>query len=113
MRSREVIHLVSYETSPNDFSDEGVKIPVYNIVYANRYTLSSSEQLRAQHEGLRVRGRIEVWTFEYNNEEDIHIPGDKKIYTILSTEVRGDKTYLTYGERLGKWLIYQKKLTGF
>lgn len=100
MRSKQVVSLISYETRSNNFSDEGKKILVYTDLYANNFSLSSTQQLQAQHEGLRTHGKVEVWTFEYNGQPDIRI--NNKIYTILSVEEKGDKTILTYGERLSK-----------
>lgn len=100
MRSKLIVDLVTYENKPNTYSDEGVKIPSFRTVYGNKYNLSSSEQLRAQQESLRVRGKVEIWSFEYNDEPDIAINGD--IHTILAVDERGDKTIVTYGHRLAK-----------
>lgn len=100
MRSKEVITLVDYTIEPSSYSDEGIKTPVFEKIYANRYSLSFSEQLRAQTERLRLNGRVEVYSFEYDNQPDIEVNG--KTYTILSVTEKGDKTVLTYGERLAK-----------
>lgn len=100
MRSKELIYLVDYEILPTEFSDEGERIENLTPLYANRYTTSSSLQLKASNEGLRVKGKVEIWTFEYSGQEDIKV--GKDIHTILSVEEKGDKTLLTYGERLAK-----------
>lgn len=102
MRSKRVVNLIDYEINPSSYSDEGEKTPVITQVYANTYSLSSSQQLQAQHEGLRLSGRVEVWTFEYNGQPDLQVDGSDQVYTILSVEERGDKTHLSYGERLSK-----------
>ena len=96
-----MVNLIKYELKSSKYSDEGEKVPVIKKVYANEYSLSSSEQIRAQHEGLRLRGRVEIWSFEYDDEVDLQIIGKDRIYTILSVDKRGDKTFLSYGERLG------------
>lgn len=103
MRSKKVINLIDYKIESNSYSDEGTKTPVITQVYANTYSLSSSQQLQAQHEGLRLSGRVEIWTFEYDGQVDLQLEGSTDTHTILSVEERGDKTYLNYGERLSKW----------
>lgn len=102
MRSKQVVNLIDYKITANDYSDEGEKELVITQVYANTYSLTASQQLNAQHEGLRLNGRVEVWSFEYNGQPDIQVDGTTQVYTILSVEERGDKTYLSYGERLAK-----------
>lgn len=102
MRSKRVVNLIDYEIVANTYSDEGEKRPVITQVYANTYSLNASQQLNAQHEGLRLNGRVEIWSFEYEGQPDIQIDGTQEVHTILSVEERGDKTYLSYGERLAK-----------
>lgn len=99
MRSNLILYLLQYETKPGAFSDEGERITQKRRVYANSYGISLDSSIRARREGLRIAGRAEIYTFEYRNEEDVEISG--KVYRILHTKTRGDKTIITYGEAIG------------
>lgn len=99
MRSSLTVNLITYEILPGSFSDEGEKRAVKRKVYGNAYGTGLDTVLRAQREGLRISGQVEVYTFEYQGEEDIEVGG--KRYQILNASTRGDKTVLSYGEVIG------------
>ena len=99
MRSGSYIYLLTYETKSGDFSDEGLRIVNKRKVYANSYSVSLDTSIQARRERLRVAGRFEIYTFEYQDEEELELSG--KVYQILHTQSRGDKTILTYGEAIG------------
>lgn len=99
MRSSLIVSLITYEIIPGSFSDEGEKRPIKRKIYGNAYGTGLDTALRAQMEGLRISGQVEIHSFEYQGEEDIEI-GEKR-YQILHARARGDKTVLTYGEVIG------------
>lgn len=99
MRSSLLINLITYEVTPNAFSDEGERKKIRRTIYGNEYGVGFDSSIRARREGLRVSGAVEVYTFEYCGEEDIEING--KIYSILNARVKGDRIILAYGEAIG------------
>lgn len=99
MRSTLTVSLIHYETMPGAFSDEGERRPVKRCIYANAYGTGLDSTLRARNEGLRISGQVEIYSFEYEGEEDIEVAG--KVYQIINARVRGDKTVLAYGEVIG------------
>lgn len=96
MRSSLILNLVSYKTLPSNFSDEGERVPVKRKIYGNAFSVDLDTSIKAQREGFRLNGQVEIYTFEYEGEEDLEI--NDKIYRILNAKTRGDKTVLSYGE---------------
>ncbi len=101
MRGRDKIELIKYQVMPGSFSDEGEKIPVGRFVYANEFSTSLISKLQASKEGLRLAGRLEVYTFEYQGEPSLRLEKNGDIYKIVDAQKNGDRTVLTYGEVIG------------
>ena len=102
MRSNSVVYLINRVYAPGDISDEGESLIQKMKIYGNQYkSLNFKSKLNAAVEGLRVKGRVEVYSFEYKGQEELQMDSKTSpIYEILDVAVNGDKTVLTYGERI-------------
>lgn len=96
MRNKEIASLIKTTRKKGSFSDEENKFEQKRDVYINTYSTSLNSIISAANENLDIKGRFELWSFEYSNEEFVEIAGKK--YKIISSEIKGDKTIITYGD---------------
>lgn len=96
MRHNKVIYLLSTTIVEDDWGNE-VERPVERKVYANEYSVSSSEFYNAAVTGLRPEIAFEIYSFEYNNEAKFEYDNEK--YNIIRTQGKGEKIVLI-GEKV-------------
>ena len=96
MRHNKVIYLISTTTTLDENFNE-VEEKTERKVYANPYSVSSSEYYNAAVNDLRPEKAFEIHTFEYNGEELFKFEG--KEYNIIRTRSKGEKTIIV-GERV-------------
>lgn len=100
MRHNQVIYLISV-TVPLDESghpqtdDVGnpITVETERKVYANEFSVSSSEHYNAALTGLRPAKMFEVHAFEYQQETKLR--HGATTYNIIRSEGKGEKTRLT------------------
>lgn len=92
MRHNQVIYLLS-TTIIEDGIGNQIPTTTERKVYANEFSVSSSEYYNAAVTGLRPAKQFEIYSFEYQNEEQLKHDGAN--YRIIRTETRGEKTRLT------------------
>lgn len=91
MRHNDVIYLVGV-TVTYDSLGNPIKKPTKRMVYANRFSINSSEFYDASRQGLKPEKDFEIYSFEYEGEETFNY--DEKEYTIIRTQQRGEKIRL-------------------
>lgn len=100
MRFKDVIYLISVivqkDENGHPMTDENgnpIEILTERMVYANEYSVSSSEYYNAAMTGLRPAKQFEIYSFEYQGEDRLKHNG--VTYRIIRAETRGEKTRLT------------------
>lgn len=97
MRHNRVIYLLA-STITSDAVGNQVEALVERKIFANEYSVSSSEFYNAALVGLKPSKAFEIYSFEYQDEG--RLKHDDIIYKITRTQARGDKLVL-YCERAG------------
>jgi head-tail adaptor len=97
MRHNRVIYLLT-ATVTGDAVGNQVEALVERKIYANEYSVSSSEFYNAALIGLKPSKAFEIYSYEYQDES--RLKHDDIIYKITRTQARGDKLVL-YCERAG------------
>lgn len=92
MQHKEVIYLVSITYTEDEIGNQ-IETPVERKVFANEYSVSSTEYYNAAMTGLRPAKVFEIYTFEYQGEAKLKHNGIA--YNIIRTETRGEKTRLS------------------
>lgn len=92
MRHKEVIYLVSVAIVEDEIGNQ-IEVPTERQVFANEFSVSSSEFYNAALTGLRLAKQFEIYSFEYQGEEKLKHNGIT--YHIIRTETRGEKTRLS------------------
>lgn len=92
MRFKEVIYLLSVIVGYDEIGNP-VETVTERKVYANEFSVSSSEYYNAALTGLRPAKQFEIYSFEYQDEEKLKHNGIT--YRIVRVETRGEKTRLT------------------
>lgn len=92
MRFKEVIYLLSVTVGYDEIGNP-VETVTERKVYANEFSVSSSEYYNAALTGLRPAKQFEIYSFEYQGEEKLK--HNSIIYRIIRTETRGEKTRLS------------------
>ena len=96
MRHNKVIYLPTTTITKDDWGNE-IEEETWDLVYANEYSVSSSEFYNAAKEGLKPEKAFEIYSFEYNGEEKFKYNGDE--YNIIRTQGSGEKIVLI-GEKV-------------
>lgn len=96
MRHNDVIYLISEEVTYDDIGSP-IKEKVERMVYANEFSVGATEFYQASSQGLKPDCRFEVYSFEYENEEEMK--HEDVLYKIIRTQKNGEKILLT-GERV-------------
>ena|SRR5690554_5378475 len=96
MRHKEVIHLESTTIKKDEWGNE-VEVPDWKKIYANEYSIGSSEYYNAATAGLRPEKSFEIYSFEYNNEKKFKYKDEE--YKIIRTQGKGEKVILI-GEKV-------------
>lgn len=92
MRFKDVIALISITYTEDEIGNQ-IEVPVDRKVFANEFSVSSSEYYNAAMTGLRPAKVFEIYTFEYRGEAKLKHNGIT--YNIIRTETRGEKTRLS------------------
>ncbi len=92
MRFKEVIYLLSVTVDYDEIGNP-IETITERKVYANEFSVTSSEYYNAALTGLRPAKQFEIYSFEYQDEEKLKHNGI--IYRIIRTETRGEKTRLS------------------
>lgn len=92
MRFKEVIYLLSVTVTYDEIGNP-IETVTERKVYANEFSVTSSEYYNAALTGLRPAKQFEIYSFEYQGEEKLKHNGIT--YRIIRTETRGEKTRLT------------------
>jgi len=92
MRFKEVIYLLSVTVDYDEIGNP-VETVTERKVYANEFSITSSEFYNAALTGLRPAKQFEIYSFEYQGEEKLKHNGIT--YHIIRTETRGEKTRLS------------------
>ncbi len=92
MRFKDVIYLISVTVIEDEIGNQ-IETPTERMVYANEFSVSSSEYYNAALTGLRPAKQFEIYSFEYQGEE--RLKHDGVMYRIIRTEKRGEKTRIT------------------
>jgi len=71
--------------------------PVERKIYANEYSVSSTEYYNAAVTGLRPEVAFEIYSFEYDGEKKFKYKG--KEYNIIRTQGKGEKIIII-GEKV-------------
>ena len=96
MRFDKVIYLVAVTYQADSIGQQVEQPPARRKVYANEWSISSSERYEAGRNDLKPERRYQVRTSEYQGEQLMEVSGVE--YTIIGVEPRGEWTLLT-GER--------------
>lgn len=96
MRHNKVIYLLSTTIVEDEWGNE-VEHPVERKVYANEYSVSSSEFYNAAVTGLRPEIAFEIYSFEYDREQKFKYNDEE--YNIIRTQGKGEKVILI-GEKV-------------
>lgn len=92
MRHNQVIYLLSITITEDDIGNQ-IPAATERKVYANEFSVSSSEFYNAAVAGLRPAKAFEVYSFEYRGEEKLK--HDDTAYRIIRTQGKGEKVVLT------------------
>lgn len=98
MRHRDVIYLISVEIIEDDLGNQ-IKQETARLVFANEWNLTAAEFYQAGNQGLKPEKAFEIYTLDYQNEEELGYEG--MTYTIIRTQNRGDKTIITAQRKIG------------
>ncbi|MBM7624779.1 phage head closure protein [Sporohalobacter salinus] len=97
MRHNKVIYLPITTIEEDEFENEVEVISDWRRVYANKYSINSSEFYNAAKEGLRPELAFRIYDFEYDGEDKFKYNGDE--YNIIRTQGSGEKMILV-GEKV-------------
>lgn len=98
MRHNKVIYLGEKTTEMDDDLNEVETFDYSNKVYANEYSISSSEYYSGAVADLKPEKSFEIYGFEYNEEERFKLENDEE-YEIIRTQGKGEKIRLI-GEKV-------------
>jgi SPP1 family predicted phage head-tail adaptor len=96
MRHNKVIYLISTTIAEDEYGNQ-IEEETERKVYANEYSIGSSEFYNAAVTGLRPEIAFEIYSFEYNGEEKFKYDGEE--YNIIRTQGKGEKMVLI-GEKV-------------
>jgi len=96
MRHNKIIYLPTTTIEKDEWGNE-IEVHDWKLVYANEYSVSSSEFYNAAVNGLRPEQSFEIYTFEYNSEKKFKFDDD--IYDIIRTQGKGEKIIII-GEKV-------------
>lgn len=97
MRHNKVIHLGEKTTTIDDDLNQ-IETFVYDkLVYANEFSISSSEYYNAAVNDLKPEKEFEIYNFEYDGEERFKFEDEE--YEIIRTQGKGEKIRLI-GEKV-------------
>jgi hypothetical protein len=101
MRYHDVIYLIKVTIIEDEL---GNQIPQERsrMIFANQYNLSASEYYQASNQGLKPEKAFQINTLDYQGEEEIGHDGVS--YTIIRTQIRGDKMILTAQRKIANVL---------
>lgn len=97
MRHNKVIYLGEKTTITDDDLNQKDNFNYNKLVYANEYSISSSEYYNAAVNDLKPEKEFEIYSFEYNGEERFKYEGEE--YKIIRTQGSGEKIKLI-GEKV-------------
>ncbi|MFX4263121.1 phage head-tail adapter protein [Pelotomaculum propionicicum] len=92
MRHKEVIHLISSAISADSIGNQ-IETDTERKVFANEYSVGTSEYYNAASSGLRPAKMFEIYTFEYRDEAKLR--HNSTTYRVIRSQGRGEKTILT------------------
>lgn len=92
MRYNQVIYLISTTVTEDEIGNQ-IETETERKVYANEYSVSSSEYYNAAMTGLRPAKQFEIYSFEFQQETRLRHENTK--YRIIRSETKGEKTRLT------------------
>ena len=92
MRHNQIIKLINIITTEDAIGNQ-IASTTKRTVYANEYYVSQSEFYNAAVADLKPEKQFELYSYEYQGEPKLEHDG--KVYNIIRTEKRGDKTRLT------------------
>ncbi len=92
MRHNQIIKLISITVAEDAIGNQ-VETPTERQVFANEFSVGSSEFYNAAVTGLKPEKMFEIYSWEYKGEGKLKHDG--VTYRIIRTEARGDKARLT------------------
>lgn len=92
MRHNQIIYLISVDIIEDELCNQ-IEKPTERMVFANEYSVSSTEHYNAALVGLRPSKVFEIYSFEYQNEKELEHNGET--YDIIRTGSKGEKVLLT------------------
>jgi len=96
MRHNKIIYLLSEHTTQDENLNEIVAF-MHHKVYANEYSISSTEFYNAAVNDLKPEKSFEIYSFEYQGEEYFRFDGN--LYRIIRTQGKGEKI-IVIGEKI-------------
>lgn len=92
MRHNQIIKLINVIVTEDAIGNQ-IASTTERTVYANEYYISQSEFYNAAVADLKPEKQFEIYSYEYQDEPKLEHDG--KVYNVIRTEKRGDKTRLT------------------
>ena len=92
MRHNQIIKLINVIVTEDAIGNQ-IASTTERTVYANEYYVSQSEFYNAAVADLKPEKQFEIYSYEYQDEPKLEHDG--KVYNVIRTEKRGDKTRLT------------------
>lgn len=92
MRHNDVIHLIYVDTTYDEIGNP-VEVKTERMVYANQFEVSSTEFYEASAQGLKPEKQFEIYSFEYQGEEQLKHDG--QVFRVVRDATRGEKTRIT------------------
>jgi len=92
MRHNQIIKLITVTVAEDSIGNQ-VALTTERTMYANEFYVNQSEFYNASVAGLKPEKQFEIYSYEYQDEPKLEHDG--KVYNIIRTEKRGDKTRLT------------------
>lgn len=96
MRHHDVINLITVTIVEDELGNQ-LEQETTRQVFANEFSVSSSEFYDANNQGLKPEKVFEMYSFEYQDEPKFQHEGIE--YTIIRTQTKGEKIRLT-GEKV-------------
>jgi hypothetical protein len=97
MRHNKIIYLGTKTTELDDDLNQIETFDYSNKVFANEYSISSSEYYAGAVADLKPEKSFEIYSFEYNGEERFKFDGQE--YEVIRTQGKGEKIRLI-GEKV-------------
>lgn len=91
MRHNQIIKLISITVAEDAIGNQ-VETPTERQVFANEFSVGSSEFYKAAVTGLRPSKMFEVYSWEYQDED--RLSHNSATYRIIRTEAKSEKTRL-------------------